>query len=439
MATPHKRNQIDNIPQAIGNAGRLSGVNVYYGQLAGNSFSSVSSSDTKTLFTLNEQSSQYDGLRFREDARTIATLSPLIKNYLKRIVVAIISDESIEPKFRWYDRRDETQQGFLDGVSEAFTNYYLSDIARNGQNGIEFERLAFRHLIIDGEVFFARGDSKWRLIESEMVDEHDADNWTIKTDAGDIIIDKQTLMQIYEPSTINQKRGVSWLRTAMPYAFALAYSDKNMAVNNEILTRILTLIENLDPSIASSAPDAAGMFGLQASNSTKDSSGDGETEGFFRRLTNRLLNNTALTLARGHKLSAPPSGAHTETARQIQKLESKIASSLGVSLSGIKADFTEHNFASLKVGTAYDADEYRQSATVFYSKLRAKIFQHWLKTNYSSSEVVMINAALPYWKPPTLASTEPLKATQTTIAQLEAGLTSEHEQGISKTNSTNEA
>ena len=304
-------------------------------------------------------------------------------------------------------------------VSEAWGEWWASDMDSRGRPGDAAERASFHDFLVDGEIFFDFDDGLVRPVPSDLVpgetmapDDFRVDEWVLasgKTVPADALIHAAIIRSNW------QLRGRSWLARAIPVAYPhMEYRD-NAATGIQQVSKIAAVVENETVGSARRLPAVDGKDGYDAFGTSDGSAAAPSIDRGVRPMGAGVVQD----LEAGKKMGAPDYGPSDAAMKFSDDQIPAIAAALGVSETELTGDHVKHNFASLQVAEVRDARTYHEIRQMWYRLYRRPVWRRWLDMSIASGDlraaaVMPFYRALrnPVWRGPRIASAQPLKDAQ---------------------------
>ncbi|MDE0033305.1 MAG: phage portal protein [Deltaproteobacteria bacterium] len=238
--------------------------------------------------------------------------------------------------------------------------YWRGPVAVAGMTGLQFEALALRTYIVDGELFLNwRGrDDALEIITADSVEctatggDDDCPwprTWKIR---GHVMAHKD-VTQIANRDDPGTVRGRSLLARALPYARAVVGMQAHAGQSGDIMARFAAVLE---------AAGAAGLALLPSGNPLIGSTGldapAGEAQDDTAQVRRQFPAGSLPALPGGSKLHQTMYGMPDDARGQVDQLKSEIAAALGISRYALDGDTKNANFSSLRHGHRRDEDAF---------------------------------------------------------------------------------
>ena len=356
----------------------------------------------------------YSGFNIRYYARRLARSNEHIGRFLDRAEQTAFFADRIElPSLRGVPAEVARP------VSEAWGEWWASDMDSRGRAGADAERSSFHDFLVDGEIFFEFDDGRVRPVPSDLVpgetmapDDFRVEEWVMasgKQVPADALIHAAIIRSNW------QLRGRSWLARAIPVAYPhMEYRD-NAATGIQQISKIASVVQNEKVGSARRLPDVDGPGGYDAFDTPDGSAGAASVGRAVRPMGAGVVQD----LEAGKKMEQPGYGPSEAAMKFSDEQIPAIAAALGVSETELTGDHVKHNFASLQVAEVRDARTYHEIRQMWYRLYRRPVWRQWLDMSIASGDiraaaVMPFYRALrnPVWRGPRIMSAQPLKDAQ---------------------------
>ena len=282
----------------------------------------------------------------RREARYLARSCPFLGSYLRVMARGVLPT-------------DMPPLGVSEGTAAWWQRYWRGPVGVAGATGLDFEAMALKQLIIDGEFFVShRRDGMFEVVAADAVESlatggDDAAPWPISWKIRGMTVAHGDAHQVANRDDPGTVRGRSILARALPAARAVVVIGANAGQGSSVMSRFVGILE---------AAGAAGLAMTAAGSPLLGSTGldaDTRVSGDPAETARRQFPAGALpTLPTGSKLVGPEYGLPERAAKQVEELKTEIAAALGLSRYALDGDTANANFSSLRHGHRRDEDSF---------------------------------------------------------------------------------
>ena len=304
-------------------------------------------------------------------------------------------------------------------VSEAWGEWWASDMDSRGRAGDAAERASFHDFLVDGEIFFEFDNGLVRPVPSDLVpgetmapNDFQVEEWILasgKQVPADALIHTAIIRSNW------QLRGRSWLARAIPVAYPhMEYRD-NAATGIQTISKIAAVYQNETVGSSRRLPTVDGKGGYDAFDTPDGSATASSLDIGVRPMAAGVIED----LEAGKKMEQPGYGPSDAAMKFSADQIPAIAAALGVSETELTGDHVKHNFASLQVAEVRDARTYQEIRQMWYRLYRRPVWRRWLDMSIANGDI-KASAVMPFyralrnprWAGPRIMSAQPLKDAQ---------------------------
>jgi lambda family phage portal protein len=387
----------------------------------------------------------------RARARDLQRNNPIAKNYLNLLAANVVGDKGIIYQSKCHNNSGDLAQPINEKIEKAFKDWSkVGNCTADGKLSFRgVQDLVIRTIAQDGECFVRKlpaFKNKYRyalqIIDADQIDPLfnrllsqgenevrmgvEVDQWSRPvayyvnprppTEVGGTLnrerIPASDMLHLFDPSRVNQTRGVTWFHPVMAQLKMLQGYIEAELVAARCGAAKMGWLKYSDPS-AWEAPNA-----------------DAEKQGMYTLEANPGMIET---LPPGMEFVAwNPDHPANAFQNFVITLLRQVATGLGVSYNALASDLVGVNYSSLRSGMLIERDLWRRLQSYMVESFLGPIFEEWLDYALMSGELVLDSRDPErflegVWQPRGWQWVDPLKDVQAALLGISGGLTSRTE------------